>query len=250
MLAVWDSVVRHNLKRGGFYVMVTMSCLVIYSLTDSYTTAKDLIKGNLAPTEAAIGGALVVLIYIVLNELPIEISKKSHLLILSKPMSRTGYVMGKILGCYTLSVIVLSIFVAVAYMSLLTTCEHDVPFNNNFLKPLCHYMCFLWIITVMSCVCGLFLSEAFTIMILGFYAIGSYFIGVIPAIMVKSKAAGFLEILLNAFYFIFPNYQLFSPGEYLSYNIYVGMYLVLYSLCITLVVLPITLYKFNKISFS
>jgi hypothetical protein len=250
MWAIWDSVVRHNLKRGAIYTVAAMVCVAIYSFTDSFFTLQDLAKGNLAPTETAVYGGLLILLFIVLNELPIEISSKSHLLILSKPISRNAYVLGKVLGCFTLSFLFLCFFLCVAYGCLVMQCEFDVPLMNNLYKPAFHFSCYLWVISVVSCICGLFLSEAFTIMILGFYIAGSFFIGILPSVLSKAGGGGSLEVLVKTIYFMFPNFQFFIAAEYQDYNSDIAIYMILYCIGISLFLLPITMNKFNKISFS
>lgn len=248
MWAIAQSVVIHNIKLSGFWGLMLCFAFGIYTLIDPFTPADELERGSLTATFFALIGAVITLLFVVLNELPKEISSKSHLLILSKPITRMDYFLGKIIGVFLFASISLALLVAFAYVSLVYHCEHQVPLLQNCIFPFFHYLLFLWMVSLLAGIIGVFLSEAMCIMISFFLLIGSYAIGLVPVLLEKelSLSAG---IFLKGIYFFFPNFQYYELSEYEHYGWFSFFLLGIYSLGYTGIALPISLKYFEKKSF-
>ncbi|MBF0243824.1 MAG: hypothetical protein HQL31_00945 [Planctomycetes bacterium] len=212
-------------------------------------SGQDLLRGDLMGSSIAFYASLFIVLIIAMQELPKEIQAKSHLLLLSKSISRSGYLMGKIVGIFMFGVLCLMVACASAYGALVMSCRHEVPFLANFFWPFMHYSLFIWIFSVITGISGAFLNEAFCALGGGFCLVGSYAIGLIPGIAEKTHDSGAV-ILLKSIYYIVPNIWYYRPGHYLNFDGFNFLTLVLYTLGYSGVLLPLALVKFKKISFN
>ena len=249
MWTIAHGVIEHNLKKGMILGLVIAASIFIWLNVDPYFSKYDLEIGELTPTRYAMLLSVVIVLVVLINELPKEMSVKFHLLLLSKPISRLDYLLGKIIGLYLIAVIIVAILTTIAFTAMMFQCEENVPLNPNFILPLLHYLLYLWIFSVTAGVAGAFLSEAFCLIIIGIALTASYIVGLIPSIREAGVSAG-TGLFLKICYYIVPNYQYFGSSNFSDDNHLTLLYLTLYVLGYTGIILPTAIANFEKRSFT
>ena len=237
----------HNYRRGPVLLIFLATAGMIYSSVDEYTAAADLQIGDLWTSRLALWGTMVLILAAVLQELPKEMSSRFHLILLSKPIGRSGYLLGKLVGSYMFAIFCLTILLAISYGSLVMQCREVAPITTNFLWPWIHYSLFLWLFCLIAVLSGAFLGEAFCIMaVAGFVAL-SFGVGLLPALL---QASGLSMIWLRAFYYAVPNFQYFGPSNFDQYDIFAPICVALYIVGYSGLILPLGLFRFERISFT
>jgi len=249
MWAIAHGVIEHNLKRAMILGLIAAAAVFIWMSVDPYVSKYDLEVGELTPTRYAMLCSLVITMVVLINELPKEMSVKFHLLILSKPISRLDYLLGKIFGLYVVGIVTVTALAFIAFAAMLFQCEEGVPLNQNLILPLCHYILYLWIFCVTAGIAGAFLSEAFCLIIVGIALTASYVVGLIPSIRDAGVSAG-AGLFLKLCYYMVPNYQYFGSSNFNDYSPLTLLYLFLYVLGYTGILLPTAISNFEKRSFT
>jgi ABC-type Na+ efflux pump permease subunit len=249
MWAIAHGVIEHNLKRGMILGLIIGAAIFIWLNVDPYYSKYDFEIGELSPTKYAMFCSVIITLVVLINELPKEMSVKFHLLILSKPISRLDYLLGKIIGLYVVSVVTICILTTVAFTAMMFQCEEAVSLNPNFLLPLMHYVLYLWIFCVTAGVAGAFLSEAFCLIIIGMALTASYIVGLIPSIREAGVGAG-AGLFLKLCYYMVPNYQYFGSSNFHDYSPLTLLYLAFYVMGYTGIILPTAISNFEKRSFT
>lgn len=249
MQAIAISLILHNIFRGHIVAMALVSAVLIWSSVDPYLSALDLSLGDLWHTRLALWSTIVISIVVLLQELPKEMSSKFHLILLSKPISRYGYLLGKLLGVYGFSMIHLSVLMLFSYLSASLHCHEPVPIVQNLALPWLHYGLYLWLFSLVSVVSGAFLNEAFCLMSLGVFLTGSYAIGMLSAISEGADLSLIASLCLKLVYHGFPNFQYFGLSHYETYGVFTPFYMFVYVAGYTGMILPCALKKFEELSF-
>lgn len=249
MWAIAHGVIEHNLKRSMVLGLICAASIFIWLNVDPYFSHYDLEVGELTPTRYAMLCSVIITLVVLINELPKEMSVKFHLLVLSKPISRVDYLVGKILGLYVVGVVTVTVLTTVAFTAMMFQCEEQVPLNSNLILPLIHYLLYLWIFSVSAGVAGAFLSEAFCLIIIGMVLTASYIVGLIPSIREAGVGAG-AGLFLKICYYLVPNYQYFGSSNFSDYNPLTVLYLLVYVLGYTGIILPMAISNFEKRSFT
>jgi ABC-type Na+ efflux pump permease subunit len=229
--------------------MAIVTSLLIWSSIDPYMSDLDLMLGDLWHTRMALWGTIVISIVVLLQELPKEMNSKFHLILLSKPISRYGYLLGKLLGIFGFSMIVLTVLLLVSYFSASLQCEEAVPVIENLALPWLHYALYLWLFSLVSVVSGAFLNEAFCLMVLAVFLSGSYVIGMLSTFREGGDLGLVASLSLKFIYHGLPNFQYFGPSHYETYGVFAPFYLLVYVAGYTGLLLPFALKKFEEISF-
>lgn len=249
MWAIAQSVVIHNFKRSESLFIAIVSMVVIWFFTDPLLPLADIERGELFPNSLALFASIVLLFFVLLQELPKEMSCKFHLILLSKPLTRMDYLFGKIVGIYLFSWLYLLICLSFSYVSMMMQFDTEVPFESNWLKPLLHYSLYLWLLSVISALAGAFMGEAFCIIVIGITLVMSYVIGLIPSI-IEREISFSASIFLKIIYYIVPNFMYFGPKNFENYSYSTLLYLAVYVVGYTGLILPIGIRRFNQLSFS
>ncbi len=241
--------VMHNLKRGSAWAIIAVLVGMSWFNTTEFTSQRDLAIGDLLPSNIALYGGVVLLVYVCLQELCMEMNSKFHLILLSKPISRDGYFLGKTLGVFCFTAIGVTIVLFSAYFFMSIRCREPVPLMANLILPWAHYLLCIWYFSVVATVAGLFLPEAFYIMTIAVMVVMSIVVSLIPSLLAKA-VPGSLGLLFKGFYYIAPNIWYFHSGNYVEYNFYTYPLLVLYTLGYTGILLPPAMKRFRTISFT
>ncbi len=249
MKPIFTAVVLHNSRRAAVWFILAALWALIWFNTDPYAPAADLRRGDLVPCALAFYGSLVLALFVTIQELPMEMHCRFHLILLSKPISRTDYLVGKIIGIFCFGALVLAVTVPFAWLSQALQCEAEVPLLANLVKPLIHYTLYLWFFSVVAGITGAFMSEAFCMMITVFVFAGSIAVSLIPSILEKKVNLG-AEILLRAIYYMAPNIFYFRPQHYQEYSFYTPLLVAVYALAYSGLILPVAIRRFNQISFA
>lgn len=249
MWPIAQGVFIHNIHRGHVITMVLVALGLIWTSVDPFVTYEDLSLGDLWTSRLALWSSLVIVLVVVLQELPKEMSSRFHLILLSKPISRFDYVLGKLLGLYAFGMAVLTVLVSLSYLSFFLQCEEDVPLGANFLLPWFHYSMYLWLFCVTTTICGAFLSEAFCLIGIAMVTIGSYVVGILPAMVEGGEVGGLGGLLMSMVYYVVPNFQYFGPSHFQDYGVMAPVYLLIYVIGYSGLVLPLALRQFSRISF-
>jgi ABC-type transport system involved in multi-copper enzyme maturation permease subunit len=250
MWAIAHGLIIHNVRRSQVLGMLSFAVLIIWSSVDSFVAEEDLARGDLWSSRLALWSTLVITLFVVLQELPKEMASRFHLILLSKPITRYDYIIGKLLGVFSLSMMALSVLVAVSYLSLFLQCEDEVPFVANFLVPWFHYGLYCWLFALTACLCGAFLSEAFCLIGIGMVFAGSYAVGLLPALREEAGVGAGSSLLMSFVYYAVPNFQYFGPSSFEDYGGMASIYLLIYVTGYTGIVLPLSLKKFDELSFQ
>jgi ABC-type transport system involved in multi-copper enzyme maturation permease subunit len=237
----------HNYRRGPVLLIFLATAGLIVTSVDEYTAASDLQLGDSWTSRLALWGSMVLLLTAVLQELPKEMSSRFHLILLSKPIGRSGYLLGKLLGGYVFAIFWLTALLLVSYGSLVFTCREVVPLMSNLIWPWVHYALFLWLFCLIAVLAGAFLGEAFCIMAVSGFVALSFGVGLLPALL---EASGISMVWLRVFYYAVPNFQYFGPSNFDQYDIFAPICVALYIIGYSGLLLPWGLFRFERISFQ
>ena len=229
--------------------LALVAMVLIWSSIDPFVSAVDLKLGDLWPSRQALWAAIAMTLIVVLQELPKEMDSRFHLVLLSKPISRYDYLLGKIIGIYMFSAIIMTGLVVFAFVSAWLQCEHGVFIGANLFLPWFHYMLYLWLFSVVAGIAGAFLSEAFCLMAVAMVLAGSYSVGILPMLKESGDFGTGMGLMFKVLYYMVPNFQYFGPSNFDTYGFSAPMYLILYVVGYTLLVLPLALKKFEQQSF-
>lgn len=250
MWPIAEAVILHNLKRAPILGMLAVAAYFIWSSVDPYTAGTDLQLGDLWPSRLALISTIVVVITVMLQELPKEMASKFHLILLAKPISRNDYLLGKVIGLFIVSVITITVLLMVAYASFFFQCSHEVPPGPNLFRPWMHYVMYLWVFSLVAGVLGAFMTEAYSILLVAFYLLGSYGVGILPSLKMSEGLPTGGGVLLSIFYYLVPNFQYFGPSHFEDYGFLAPFCVLVYAIGYTGIILPYALYRFERLSFQ
>ena len=174
------------------------------------------------------------------SEIPRDINSRLISILLSKPLSRFEYVMGKFLGSLSISLSFGTAWITIMLVSKTLLSESD---GLGFWVAIAQYNCLLALIptcafaTAVSC----FFSDMVSMIVTSAYILLSFSMAIAP--IVASLSGAVFGKLVLFFYFFFPNYVFFlqnKPG-------FVGtMACLLYSLSISLIFIIIGVARFDE----
>ncbi|MBF0196756.1 MAG: hypothetical protein HQL32_03565 [Planctomycetes bacterium] len=252
MSSIWvicEAASLQNIKRPPSMGLWLGAVVLIWAMVDPMVSEADLARGDMYPTMLALGVSLVAMLFAVINEVSKEVSVRFHLLILSKPILRYEYLLGKILGAYLYSLISMIVFCLTAYIAMTLQVSYEVPIWANLLRPIIHFSMYLWIFSLVATVVALFVSEAFFLIIITLGLGGSYVIGLIPSLQGQAEFNSLAFLVLKGVYFIFPNFQYFASANFETYNWMIPILTFIYAAGYTGLILPLAIRSFNKKSF-
>lgn len=246
-----------KLREPSYMIMFSIAVLLGYVMTGT-SPAQDepsaslwtqIITSNsgysvLPCSFVALGITAIITIFTASTEIPREIDSGVILLILSKPVSKTEYLMGKFLGTI---IICLMIFFATLLTSFLTRYAYLKEFYSPMLILRQLYV-FLPIIplTALCITVSCFLSDISAMIIVAIYITFSVFFSIVPlaiALLPKTLSAG-VDAYILVFYYFFPNFIYFFQNFQLFGLIAIA--LVLYSVSITIIFLMIGANRINN----
>lgn len=248
MLTIGTSVLFFSFKRQSFYIINIIALCVIWALTDTVYDKSELAHGIAYSSELPLWISVIILIVTVLNEVTKEFASKFHLIILSKPISRDAFLIGKILGSFMTAIICYAVYLSFYYISFSIQNDIETSFLVNVVYPFLFKSFYIWILCVFCCCCAVFMSEAFTVLFIGAYIFASIFFNILPLLSIPSFEVHIL--ILKGITLFFPNLLLFQTVDYKGISLHVILNLSIYVMGMTCILLPISLQKFRVKSFT
>ncbi len=189
---------------------------------NAYVKMRDGIKiaVDVALSSVAVAGLLLVL-FVGINLIARDLDRRTVYVILSRPISRPQYIVGKFLGMTILIVVALCLLTAASILSLILVTTLYPDTNAHFSWPPV-MLAFLFIIVMYILLCSItfffssFVSSSFITLIL---TVLTYLIGIslqdIRALIEASRSGGvhvpvFTQKLVQIVFYLFPNLSLFD----------------------------------------
>ena len=245
-----------KLREPAYMIMFSIAVLLGYVMTGASPVQDEpssslwtqIITSNcgysvLPCSFVALGITAIITVFTASTEIPREIDSGVIMLILSKPVSKTEYLLGKFIVTI---IICLMIFLATLLTSFLTRYVYLKELYPPMLIMRQLYM-FLPIIplTALSITVSCFLSDISAMIIVAIYMTFSIFFSIVPlaiALLPKTLSAG-VDAYILVFYYFFPNFIYFFQNFQLAGLI--SLALLFYTLSITVIFLMIGANRIN-----
>jgi len=262
MLTITEMTVK-KLKEPAFLLMLCISVLVGYFVSNGETIASQLTQDNILnqiirdqqahpPLLACTFYAFVISILLACfsgaAEIPREISSGQIQLLLAKPLSRTGYLLGKYIGVLLICMLFFTVTESAAI--IFHRLDKNVWFDGMLIFrqfQLClAFIPLVAIIVAISCFTGDIAAIILTVIYLIFSTLFN-FLPILTALL-PPGFAGELEYYLYLLYYLFPNCLFF----FLDFRLFglVSGTLLLYSLSIAAIFLMIASFRLNHMDLT
>jgi len=210
LLTIW-----RRIQEPAFLLLILIGIVLAYLLPGLDSLDTNLFQNFLAepsdasrnPTGGFHAGILLLLALAVLiaifcgsTEIPRDMSSKVMLLLLSKPLSRRSYVLGKYLGTTTLSV-----FYCAVWITVLILCYNFGSTAGELQLDARQYQCLLILlpITAVTTCASCFFSDLTAMITSAMYLFVSFAAEMLPAI--ASLVPHPIDLIVLAPYYLFPN---------------------------------------------
>ncbi len=248
ILAISINTFRETIRQKILYTLLIFSIIMIlaaYFIGDLTLNAQLKIVKDIGLASISIFGALIA-IFVGISLVSSEIDRKTAYTIISKPIERWHYLLGKYFGLLLTIAINIGIMF-LAFMAIVLLMEHT--FHVMFFKALYLIFIELAIITAIALLFSTFttptLSAAFT---LGFYVIG-HFLSTIQYLAQRAQTV-FSRVVLEALACLLPNLDNFNIKGEAVYNLPVSnlylLYATIYGLCYMVIPLTLATVIFSK----
>lgn len=234
ILIISKMTMLENSRKQIFHVL----CLVVLAIIASTTLLSVLTEGaklkilkDLAMSSMLLGGA-VLSIALASSAIPNDIENRTIYPILSRPIGRMQYILGKFLGSvFTVGIALAAM--SIVFIILIVSYEGKLDW---YLLPAIGFtflqVCLITAFTIALSVC--FTPSITATLSLLIYMAGSMKMGYLDGLLERS--AGFSKVLLGIIYHVLPNLESFNlknslvhhDGVALSYMMQVILYTVLY----------------------
>ena len=226
---------KENFKSKFYLVLLLFSIVLIFigllltGLSGFEQPQRVLVNSGIAMIE------LFCLLLVILNSVEFflqDVETKSIYIILSKPVSRTKYILGKYFGMLltvVISILIMSIFhiVLIKISKWYVTKEYFLTLVTIFLK-----MCIVLSITLFAVISMTSRTVAVVTSVLLWIA--GHFTSELMFIIKKIKI-DIIKFLLNIFYYIIPNFQLLNLKDFFDSSYFVSRFSLTKSLGYTFV---------------
>ncbi len=250
MFGVIELTVR-KMKEPAFTMMLCIGILLGYMVAGIDPLAEDqagngLLSQILASSKGyplmtssffGIGIALIMAVFTGATEIPRDIDTGMIMLVISKPISKTEYLIGKYLGVFLLCAILFAATELTIFITHFILAGELYPIGVM-LKQF-YLLLALLPLTALTVAISSFLGDVSAMIIVVVYLIFSLAVSAIPifvALLPKSMSSG-IEAYLLVFYYFFPNFIYYFQNSQLIGI--VPFSLLLYSLSITVILLAI-----------
>ena len=230
----------------GIFIMVLFMFSITVTLTDLFM--RDIVKvaADLSLSTISFSGLLIVL-FIGINLLAKDIDKRTIYMVISRPISRSQYIIGKFLG---LSLLIVTSVLLLGILSSLPVYFAELSYQNPqvIFKWGIYFTAILFIamkLVLMTSITVFFSSFTSTSFISLILTIATYLIGSTTEIvkgLLESKMEGVdispaTALIIKTVYYIFPNLSAFNLKTQASYGlplpegyiIYVPLYWLFYT---------------------
>ena len=239
---------QESLRKKTFYVLLVVALIVIgASRFFSFLAAEDELKmiKDVGFASIEFFGALIA-IFTALTAVSGEIEKRTIYPLLSKPIKRSHFIIGKLTG-QTLVIFLNFVFMSLFFIVLLLIKKS--PPDINIFKALILIFIELVLIGTITLTVATFATEAFNLIFSFFLYVVGHLISYGSQILERVENT-LLQRLGKAFYSILPNYENFNIKDKVVVGVsvswkYVGTN-VLYGILYMVIALLIGIYFFNK----
>lgn len=244
-LNTYKESLRNKFLYAALFLVILVFCVAVFLGSVSIGSRKDVIIDFATFTLSFFCSILTILNGVTL--LSKEIKHKTIYNILSKPVARSQFIIGKFLGLVFCST-VLILLISVAVFFIIYFLENEV-YLNIFLASLFSIM----EITVVSAIVIFFSSFSSSPFLPGFFSFSLYLAGRslnYLLVMIASTDLGASERLLKTIFWTLPDLSLFNISNYLIYNIEISFEQIvqsaLYAACYSLILLIFSCYIFKR----
>lgn len=247
---------RNRVMIGVLFFAVLM-CSLNFIITTSFTRDLGKVAVDVGLATVSVSG-LAIIFFLGMPLLSKDLDKLTIYMVLSRPISRSSYILGKYCGLSILvliSELVLSVLTGLTVLIIMTM-------NPNYIPELFSWKIFIYAVLlsgmslcVMASLALFFTcisSSAFIAFVLtaGTYVVGQN-VELIRTIMKQSHSeSGLMSLLMNISSWVFPNLAAFDRKTVAAYGLNLGLKEVLitgtYGVSYILCVLFITILVFNK----
>lgn len=247
---------RNRVLLGVLFFALVM-CAVNVVVTGSFTRDLGKVTVDVGLSTVSISG-LAIIFFLGMPLLAKDLDKLTVYLVLSRPIPRRNYIIGKFLGLSALvliSVLILSVITAISVKLIMGMVPEYIPklFSwGTFGMAVFFSFLSLMIMTALSILYTCVATSSYMAFI---FTIGTYLIGqnieLVRTILKQSNPQGSLSIgVLNAASWVFPNLSAFDKKTVAAYGLDFHMsdlgMTTAYGLSYTLMILFITVLVFNK----
>jgi ABC-type transport system involved in multi-copper enzyme maturation permease subunit len=234
--------IRHRVLYGSLVIAFLM---LLFSLLTSGLFMREILKVllDICLSMTSIGGLLVPF-FLAIGLLAKDIENRTIYTILAKPISRGTYILGKFLGLAMLTAVIMAVFAITTMISIWLATKLYQPhfFEHLNVAAILLYItsAYLGILVLNSTVllwCSLTTSSFLaTLLTLATYVIGQSVEELVR--FIAAKAAGvsispFVEYMVNATMYIFPNLSAFDLKHQAAYGLSISpkhiFFLILYA---------------------
>jgi len=228
------------LRRRDIYVLAVISFLLItVACFVSFWGASGLQRFLTDVSMTVIGWcSLIIAVVITARQLPTEIEARSLYPLLAKPISRTGYLVGKFLGCWGISVCSMLVFTLAYLFALFVFVKGSA--GLILIQALVARTLMLSIVVSLTLWISTFLTHSANVTVMLLFCFGARLAS--NAIMLLYEKVGpVASMIMKTAYFIIPHIELFDmskkvvhlwpPMPWLTLAqlaVYAGIYVVLF----------------------
>ncbi len=220
ILAIAKVTYREALRNRVMYSLLffMVALLMVAAVVDKFTVAMEgRVVFNLGLLGVEVFGALIA-VYLGVSAMAREIARRTVYVVLAKPVSRLGFLLGKYVG------LLLTLALLVGVMGSLVSIA-TIMFGGTVGTATVVALMMIWVelallsavALLFSVVSGPFLSGMFT---LGVFVIGHLSKGL--AQMGANSEDGMVHAITQAIYYVVPNLELFSFKTQALYHLPVG----------------------------
>lgn len=238
-----------------FFALVMCGANVV--VTGSFTRDLGKVAVDVGLATVSLSG-LAIIFFLGMPLLAKDLDKLTVYLVLSRPIPRRDYIIGKFIGLNVLvliSVLILSVITAVSVKLIMSMAPEYIPMLFSWkIFGMAVFFSFLSLM-VMTALSILYTCVATSSYMAFIFTIGTYLIGqnieMVRTLLRQTNPEGSLSVgLLNAASWVFPNLSAFDKKTVAAYGL--GFHLkdfgvtTAYGICYTLMILFITVLVFNK----
>ncbi len=249
-----------NRALQGILGIAGLLCLVYLAVMPMFSFERSKVMVDLGAASISLAG-LVIVLFLSISMLTRDVHQRSVCLILSRPISRSAYVVGKFSGLsfmvFVATLLVAGVALATSYVGITYTDSLDVPRNFSF-----GHLALVYLLKYISLILLLSVAFLFTVLTTNEYlsmllTMMTYFIGNSLETIVKVASIGsdvqLSPIYLGAlkfFTWVFPNLSAFDLKIYVAYGLEFpyaqAAWTVLYGGFYMIVTLSIAMIVFNR----
>lgn len=201
-----------SLRRRDIYVLAVISFVLICASCFLSFWGESGLQRFLTDISMTVIGACSTIIAIVVTarQVPSEIEARTLYPLLAKPLSRTGYLVGKFLGCWAISVFSM-LFFSLAFLFALVVIVRG-SLGLIFFQALFARALMLGMVVSLTLFLSTFLTHSanVTVMLLGCFSVRLVSNTIL---LFVNRVEPFTAVIMKAFYFVIPHLELFDMSK-------------------------------------